>query len=587
MFLSLLFLKYLVPIKVIFNKEIEQKNRLNLWFIRLRWIAIVISFMLIFIADSYLHYLQEESFWPLIFTVLFLLITNIFYKIFLTKKIFLKNLEKIQIFIDLLILSIMLQFSGGIENPLSFIYILHVILTGILLSKIDCYKVVFLAILFYATISIGELYQVFPHYTLLIYPHTIDQKIEQVDLVTDDDYREIREYSFLHAAHYPLYVWSMTGLNFFLMLLIAYFITTIMERLRDKEKETQEKYQWLERVLLAIGAGLLILNKDLKTEWMNEPIKNWLDLKESDEERNNLAISEWIKGKHNEVAQTFADGVTRTIELDKVNRSGTKKYFQVTVAPMFGADGEIYQIVELVQDITKKKILEAQMLHSSKMATIGTMAASIAHEVGNPLSSIATRLKLLETQKDSAFLENSIPLIQKEIERIKRIVRGISQFGKPAKEVWNVCQINSIISETIEMLKLHKESKNCEIITKLDKKLPQTLASYDQLKQVFLNLGLNAFEAMKGGGTLTVETFFEQGMIFINFIDTGKGITPEMIDKIFEPFFSTKEQGSGLGLFIVDHIIQAHGGNIRTFSEKEKSTKFSISIPIQQPITKK
>ena len=227
------------------------------------------------------------------------------------------------------------------------------------------------------------------------------------------------------------------------------------------------------------------------------------------------------------------------------------------------------------------------MLHSSKMATIGTMAASIAHEVGNPLSSIATRLKLLETQKDSAFLENSIPLIQKEIERIKRIVRGISQFGKPAKEVWSVCQINSIISETIEMLKLHKESKNCEIITKLDKKLPQTLASYDQLKQVFLNLGLNAFEAMKGGGTLTVETFFEQGMIFINFIDTGKGITPEMIDKIFEPFFSTKEQGSGLGLFIVDHIIQAHGGNIRTFSEKEKSTKFSISIPIQQPITKK
>ena len=113
------------------------------------------------------------------------------------------------------------------------------------------------------------------------------------------------------------------------------------------------------------------------------------------------------------------------------------------------------------------------------------------------------------------------------------------------------------------------------------------MASYDQLKQVFLNLGLNAFEAMKGGGTLTVETFFEQGMIFINFIDTGKGITPEMIDKIFEPFFSTKEQGSGLGLFIVDHIIQAHGGNIRTFSEKEKSTKFSISIPIQQPITKK
>ncbi|MCH8325268.1 MAG: hypothetical protein IIB83_01680 [Bacteroidetes bacterium] len=572
---------------MIFNKEIEQKKRLNLWFIRLRWIAIVISFMLIFIADFYLHYLQEESFWPLIFTVLFLLITNIFYKIFLTKKIFLKNLEKIQIFIDLLILSIMLQFSGGIENPLSFIYLLHVILTGILLSKIDCYKVVFFAIFFYATISIGELYKVFPHYTLLIYPHTTEKNIENADLETDINKHTDDENTLIHAAHYPLYVWSMIGLNFFLMLLIAYFITTIMERLRDEEKETQEKYQWLERVLQATGAGLLILNKDLKTEWMNQQIKNWLSLNSSSKQDRKESISNWIRGKDDEVEKTFKDGLTRTVEITRYTDLEQKQFFQVTIAPMFGDGGKIYQVAELVQNITEKKILEAEMLHSSKMATIGTMAAGIAHEVGNPLSSIATRLKLLEIQNDPVFLEKSIPLLQKEIERIKRIVRGISQFGKPTKEVWSICQINRIISETVEILKLHKAYKNCKIVTKLDIKLPQTLASYDQLKQVFLNLGLNAFEAMEDGGTLTLETFYEQGMIFINLIDTGKGISSQMIDKIFEPFFSTKEKGSGLGLFIVYHIIQAHGGTINAFSENEKGTKFSISIPIKQHIKNK
>ena len=107
--------------------------------------------------------------------------------------------------------------------------------------KIDCYKVVFLAILFYATISIGELYQVFPHYTLLIYPHTTEKNIENADLETDIDKHTDNENILIHVAHYPIYVWSMIGLNFFLMLLTAYFITTIMERLRDEEKETQEK----------------------------------------------------------------------------------------------------------------------------------------------------------------------------------------------------------------------------------------------------------------------------------------------------------------------------------------------------------
>jgi len=475
----------------------------------------------------------------------------------------------------------MLQFSGGIENPLSFIYLLHVILSGILLSKIDCYKVVFIATFFYAAISIGELYEVLPHYTLLIYPHTTEKNIENADLGTDTHQHNENEQTLIHAAHYPLYVWSMIGLNFFLMLLTAYFITTIMERLRDEEKETQEKYQWLERVLKATGAGLLILNKDLSPEWLNSPIEKWLNLKDKNKKEQQNIIDNWISGKNKEVLKTIEDGITRTIEFNRIIQSGQRQFFQITIAPMFNVSGEIYQIVELVQDITEKKIIEAEILHSSKMATVGTMAASIAHEVGNPLSSIATRLKLLEDKKDTNFIDESIPLLQREINRIKRIVRGISQFGKPEKEAWKTCQINSIITETVEMLKYHKTSKKCEIDLKLNNNLPPTLASHDQLKQVFLNLGLNAFEAMKDGGKLTIETDYNQGNIIINFNDTAVGIKKEFIEHIFTPFFTTKEQGSGLGLFIVKHIIQAHGGEIKTKSFIGKGTTFIIYLPIQ------
>lgn len=558
----------------------SEKFYLNQWFIRLRWIAIAISFILIIIAYSILHYLQEVTFWPLLFSVFILIVTNIIYKILLEKKIFLDHLEKIQIFVDLLILSAMLQFSGGLENPLSFMYLLHIILSGILLSKSDCYKVVIIATLFYSLIALCELYEIFPHYTLSIYPHTAEETIENTEHNLEIHNHEISQDNLIHAAHYPLYVWSMVFLNFFIMILTAYFVTNIMERLRNEEKETIEKYQWLEKVLQATGTGLLILNNNLVPEWMNEPIKKWIDLKEVTiiDAQNKIS---WILGKNKEAEKTIKDGITRTIELDKVNNEGQKFFFQITIAPMYNLENKIYQIVELVQDITEKKIIEAEMLHSSKMATVGIMAASIAHEVGNPLSSISTRLKLLESNKDSSFINDSIPLLQREIERIKRIVRGISQFGKPEKDVWSVCNINSIINETVEMLKYHKSSYNCEIKLKLNQNIPNTLGSRDQLKQVFLNLGLNAFESMKDGGKLSIETSNKEGNILIKFEDIGSGMKQEIIDNIFTPFFSTKEQGSGLGLFIVYHIIQAHGGEIKTFSEVNKGSTFIIYLPVQ------
>ncbi len=564
-------------------KYLESENRitLNLWFIKLRWIAIVISFILILLSATVHKFIDKESLVPLLSVNFLLIVSNFVYKTFISKKIFIKYIEKIQIFFDLLFLSIFLQFSGGIENPLSFIYILHVILSGILLSKKDCYKVVFIATFFYAFVSLSELLNIFPHYTLLIYPHSTEDKKEIVTYDSERNGHVIYQQNLSHVALYPLYVWSMIILNFFLMLLTAYFITTIMERLRNEERETHEKYQWLERVLQATGAGLLILNKDFTSEWMNEPIKKWLKIKGVSTSNENIRISEWTKDKHNEVSKTFTDGITRTIELEKFLETGQKQFFQITIAPMFNPSGEIYQIVELVQDITEKKILEAEMLHSSKMATVGTMAASIAHEVGNPLSSISTRLKLLESKKDVVYFKESIPLLQREIERIKRIVRGISHFGKPEKETWGVCNINSLLKETVEMLKYHKTSRKCRIILNLDKSLPPTLASHDQMKQVFLNLGLNAFEAMKDGGDLNIKTYYRDGNIIIKFEDTGEGMKQKILEQIFTPFFSTKEQGSGLGLFIVYHIIQAHGGDIKSFSEIGKGSSFIIYLPIQ------
>lgn len=561
---------------------IAQSQYLNLWFIRLRWIACGVALLLIFLTIKVLHYLDEVVFWPLIGLVAVLAISNLIYLQLLRQGGQADRLKMIQIVGDLLILTAMLHFSGGIENPLSFVYLFHVILSGILLDKKRCYSVVALAFLFYTALAMCELSEVIPHYTLDIFPHKITQTEGHPPPDTPPDAHSHHAENGIHAAHYPIYVWSMSLLNLFISLLTAFFITNIMTQLRAEETKSREERQRLEHVLQSTGAGLLILDQSLQPIWYNEPVKQWLRLPGENGAIRGENFAEWINPQDGAVIKTLQDGRIRTEEREQVDEGGQKQYFQVTVAPLRDALGEIYQVVELIQDITEKKTLEAEMLHAAKMVTLGTMSAGIAHEVGNPLASISTRLQLMETENDPDFISRSLHLLKREISRIERIVRGISQFGRPSREGWGACQVNQILEETVEMLKYHKSAKICRIETQLQPKLPETLGVRDQLKQVFLNLGLNSLEAMPGGGKLRIVSLLQSGNLVVEFSDEGTGISEEVREKIFQPFFTTKEKGSGLGLFIVNHFVQAHGGEIQFDSHPGRGTRVKVLLPLRR-----
>lgn len=554
------------------NGNIERSINLNLWLIRLRWIVVVVSLVLVIATVKFFHYLTEENFLPLMILVILLAVTNLIYRYWIKHGILIERLKEIQIVVDLTLLTLLLHFSGGIENPLSFVYIFHVILSGIILNKRKCYVIVFVSFFLYASMAVLELSSIIPHYTLDIFPHT-EAEFHDVPSMGHSDGEEHN----IHAAHYPPYVWSISGLNFFMMLLTAYFITNIMERLRKEEKQTREERQRLEHVLLATKAGLLILDKNLKMVWYNQPVKEWLEI-EGDVDTK---IFEWVHTEDNPASETLKDGIIRSVEKEKIDKVGRRQYFQLTVAPLWDGNNEIYQVVELIQDITEKKILEAEMLHTAKMVTLGTIAAGIAHEVGNPLASISTRLQLLETERDESFVSQSVKLLRKEINRIEKIVKGISQFGRPSKEGWKLCQINQILSDTVEILKYHRSAKLCDIVVELEPDLPETLGVSDQLKQVFLDIGLNAVESMPKGGKLIIRTSVKNGNIRIEFIDNGVGIESKDFDNIFKPFYTTKEKGSGLGLFIVNHFVQAHGGSVIVESKASEGSKFTVNFPIR------
>lgn len=544
----------------------------DLWFVRMRWVACVVSTLLICLAVWVLGYLPKETFRPLAMLVACLVATNIVFDRCVRRKWLSRYLQEIQICSDLFLLTAMLHYSGGIENPAMLVYAFHVIISGILLNRRKCYATVVLASALFGLMALVEMHGTLGHYTLQVFPHP-----EEGDGV-------------FHAALQPVYVLSVVTVQALFMALTAYFTTTIMERLRAEERRAMADRQRLQRVLQATGAGFAILDRELRPVWLNEQIKSWLNISEDIIGQVSPEFQQWIGGQETPAAQTFTDGRVRAAERQVTDAHGNRRFFQVTVAPLTDQAGQVYQVVELTQDITRRKLLEAEMMHSAKMAALGFLAAGVAHEVGNPLASISVRLRLLKKNHDETFIQESLQLLQNQTDRITRTIRGVSQFARPSKEEWAAYRVNEILNETLKMLGLHKQAKRCRIIAELGDSLPETTGVKDQLIQVFLNLGLNALEAMPRGGTLTIRTRCEGNDVVIQFVDTGEGIDNRILDRIFDPFFTTKETGQGLGLSIIKNIVDAHGGRIEVQSNHGHGSMFSVTLPIrtsQEPLTGK
>ncbi len=527
--------------------------RMGHWFVRMRWIACVVAAALAVLSTKVLGYLVEANFWPLAALALLLAVANFLFAICLRRRWLIRGGLELQILVDLLILTGMLHFSGGSENPASFTYVFHVIISGILLTRRRCYATVVFASVLFAAMVFAEMADVIEHYTLSIFPHVSGT-----------------EHGLVHGAHDPTYATSVVLLQFVLMLLTAYFTTTIMAGLRVQEQRASTERQRLQHVVQATGAGLTVLDRKLQPVWLNRQIRKWLDLPADLTSQPSPQLDEWTGGQGGPAAETFDDGKVRVVE--RVIDAPTQRHFQVTVAPLRDQDGNIYQVVELALDVTERKRIEAEMLHSANMATLGFMTAGIAHEVGNPLASISTRLRLLEEEHDEAFLAESLPLLRDQTERIGNIVRSVSRFARPTAHERSACRINDIIDETVKMLKFHRQAGPIRIVTELAGDLPATAGLKDQLLQVFLNLGLNALQAMPRGGTLTIRTCCRDGVLQIDFADTGGGMDAETRGRIFDPFFSTKQEGIGLGLSIARQLVDEHGGRIEVDSHPGRGT---------------
>ncbi|MBM3297493.1 MAG: HAMP domain-containing protein, partial [Candidatus Aminicenantes bacterium] len=233
-----------------------------------------------------------------------------------------------------------------------------------------------------------------------------------------------------------------------------------------------------------------------------------------------------------------------------------------------------------------RELREAQagLVQSEKLASLGKLAAGIAHEINNPLGGILiySHLTLEDTPKDSPAQEN-LRKIVKETTRCKNIVKGLLEFARPKDPEMTLTDIPEVVEKTLAIFERQALFQNITLRKEFSP-LPRLVVDASQLQQVFINIILNAAEAMKGRGTLTIRaTSEEEGWLRLEFIDTGHGIRPEDREHLFEPFFTTKEvgQGTGLGLAISYSIIKKHRGEIEVRSEPGRGAAFIIRLPLR------
>lgn len=229
------------------------------------------------------------------------------------------------------------------------------------------------------------------------------------------------------------------------------------------------------------------------------------------------------------------------------------------------------------------KASQAQTMHATKLAAIGELAASIVHEIKNPIQVMVMHMEMVQRGKP---LPNWVEMISLQVKHLSEITRRLMNFSRNVSEEspMEEININRPIEETVAMIQHEYEINQIEIVLNLKPDLPPVLGNVGALQQVFLNLLINARDAMPHGGTITISTESTGYYIVVKFSDTGIGIAPEHLDKIFMPFFTTKGEGkgTGLGLSICRKIINEHKGEIKVESVVGKGTTFSVFLPMRR-----
>lgn len=346
----------------------------------------------------------------------------------------------------------------------------------------------------------------------------------------------------------------------------------------ERTVELKSEKEKLDAIVSSIEAGICIFDEDLRPVWFNRVMQEWLP----GELLDGFTFHTIYKDSHIKEVICGAMIENRFVrEVAYLELGEMKGFFQITSTPLHTSDGHC-QIMMLIQDITEIKKAEDQLIQSEKLAALARLSAGVSHEIGNPLTSISSYVQILRDMDFDAFTKDALDTIARHINRIATIVRQMSSFSKTQPEEIRPCNLKELLSSTVDLVKYDKRTKALEISIDIPEDIPQVTVDGNQIVQVFMNLILNAADAMPEGGRLTITGGRMDGDVEISFKDTGHGIRKEHLGRIFDPFFTTKDRGTGLGLAVSYTIVKSFGGNILVESSPGEGSTFRVRLPLHE-----
>lgn len=269
-----------------------------------------------------------------------------------------------------------------------------------------------------------------------------------------------------------------------------------------------------------------------------------------------------------------------------VTRGGRVLHAQVSTSRMRDVDGRVLGAVVTLEDVSEVKALTDQLIRADRLAAMGELTAGVAHEVRNPLGIIRASVQLVEdSDADRDRVLQATGVIKQEIDRLDKVIKALLDFGRPSKPRRVLTDLGPVIDDVVLFTSQFAGRSKVSIQAEGTTGLPLVLADADQLKQVFVNLVSNAVQAMDNrGGTIRLAPSNDDGFVSIAVTDTGPGIPPGDLRKIFDPFYSTRDDGTGLGLTMVHRIVDEHDGHIEVKSTLGEGSSFIVSLPIARSV---
>jgi PAS domain S-box-containing protein len=544
--------------------------RYSRWLVSTRWRALALALLLILLAVPILRVLPQSTLAPLLALVICHAAVNIGFARWVKDGREPELQILVQCVADLIVLTALLHFSGGLENPLFMLYILYAILPAFLLRRKHAFALTIFTGVLFTSVVFGESIGALRHFDNQFFHH-VSRGVEASTGVP---------IAGIGGAGPPdlLFVFGRVVPFVAVLAMTSLAVTTIAGRVRRTEQDLQHRQ--LEELMEKADIGIIVLDANLRIQWHSSRAATNLGWQCASVDRPcaGAASSRPCRGEC--VARlAVISGQATELERDFVDENGRQRCLRIAASPILNEQGGVVQVVELIEEITEQKELERKSLHNLKLSALGTLAAGIAHEIGNPLSSLRMRLRLMETKKDPMYVDQSLEVLNRQIGGLERIVRDVSDFVRPDRSERVECDLREVLDEAIGIVRFDPKAKRVTIRESHDGASFRVLGVRDQLRQVFLNLLLNAIHVTSDGGSVEVSVTGQNGTVHAAVSDTGPGMDEDVRRRLFEPFFTTKRDGSGLGLAISQSLIRAHGGRINVDSEPGRGSRFVVDLP--------